>query len=227
LKPKILLVYTVFLNKKCAETFFLLSRAEQLLFFGSCTVQIPCALHEPANCNTMSRIQQAGTTGCSLALSIFSSLLPTSHLATFDIFLSRLRSHVKRSPPPSASSSFAVFYHLRYASLLPSRIRFHSNAAAAPHTSRSLPPAPSSTPLLAAFLLSPCPSREAKAGSFTDLFLVLSLSSPAAALRGWRRRGNRGSSGRSRRRWCGVSRRLGRGANPPPPPRGACRRPGC
>jgi hypothetical protein len=135
-------VYNVFLNKKCAETFFLLSRAEQLLFFGSCTVQIPCALHEPANCNTMSRIQQAGTTGCSLALSIFSSLLPTSHLATFDIFLSRLRSHVKRSPPPSASSSFAVFYHLRYASLLPSRIRFHSNAAAAPHTSRSLPPAP-------------------------------------------------------------------------------------
>jgi hypothetical protein len=98
--------------------FFLLPRTDQLVFFGSFTIQIPCALHEPANCNTMSRIPQAGNRKS--ATQAVPQFMHGSDPLRFPCF--PLSSRHPTSPPsalsrqtvplPSASLSFAVFYHL-------------------------------------------------------------------------------------------------------------------
>jgi hypothetical protein len=128
------------------------------------------ALCEPANCNTVSRIQQEGKEKAGKHFHVFCCL--SLSLSSIYLFLYRLRSRVKRFPlhppplylsPSSCHFPSASLLALAYVSFPLQRSR---NASLTTLLHSSPHPSP------------PFPPREAKAGSFTELLLGSSASSP-------------------------------------------------
>jgi hypothetical protein len=174
---------------------------------------------------------------------VFFSLLPTptSHTASFDLFLCHLRSHVKRFPPSLSSlrfifsSALPAFYHFRPSpstSRTPS-LPFTPTQAQRGTVRPRLPPFFYSTPRRTLHALPVKRSENQK----SLCYITLLASRPRSLLgrgpgRGrrhceiWIRRGSRVSSPRSRRRSYGGCRRRGPGGSPRRR-RGARRRRGC
>jgi hypothetical protein len=157
---------------KMCSNFFIFSHVQtyRCCFCSWFSDPLARALCEPANCNTVSRIQQEGKEKAGKHFHVFCCL--SLSLSSIYLFLYRLRSRVKRFPlhppplylsPSSCHFPSASLLALAYVSFPLQRSR---NASLTTLLHSSPHPSPS------------CPPREAKAGSFTELLLGSSASSP-------------------------------------------------